>query len=82
MTVMNFSKELKINLSRSIAFGDTDQDAPLLSIVDFPVAVNPNKKLRQICETRKWLILEKEGLEDLKLIHKLLEYISQKNQAR
>jgi HAD superfamily hydrolase (TIGR01490 family) len=76
MTVMNFSKELNINLSRSIAFGDTDQDAPLLSIVDFPVAVNPNKKLRQICETRKWLILEKEELEDLTVITKLLEYIS------
>jgi putative phosphoserine phosphatase/1-acylglycerol-3-phosphate O-acyltransferase len=71
--VQNISKELNIDLSRSIGFGDTDQDEFVLNLVGLPIAVNPNKKLRQICKFRNWLVLEKEDLKDLTIITKLVE---------
>lgn len=57
------SKELNIDLSRSMAFGDTDQDEPLLNIVGLPICVNPNKALREICESRGWKWLDRSELE-------------------
>jgi putative phosphoserine phosphatase/1-acylglycerol-3-phosphate O-acyltransferase len=71
--VQNISEDLNIDLSRSIGFGDTDQDEFVLNLVGLPIAVNPNKKLRQICELRNWLVLEKEDLLDLTIINKLIE---------
>ena len=67
------SKELNISLSRSVAFGDTDQDAFLLNMVGLPLAINPNKKLRKICSSKDWLILEKEDLQNLTKITKLIK---------
>lgn len=58
-------EELNLDLSRSVAFGDTDQDEPLLSMVGLPIAVNPNKQLRGICTLRSWKFFEKEGLENV-----------------
>ena len=50
----HISKELDIDLKRSIAFGDTDQDEPLLGTVGLPIGMNPNQRLREICESRGW----------------------------
>jgi len=61
-------KELNVSLSRSIAFGNTDQDEPLLSMVGLPIAINPNKQLQEICISKGWRSLDKEGLKDLKKI--------------
>ena len=51
-----------MDLSRSVAFGDTDQDVPMFSLVGVPVAVNPNEKLRAICETKGWKWFTSENL--------------------
>lgn len=59
-------EELDVDLSRSVAFGNTDQDAPLLSMVGLPIAVNPNKRLQEICISKGWRCLDKEGPNDLK----------------
>lgn len=72
-TVKKISKELSIDLYRSIAFGDTDQDVFLLNMVGLPIALNPNKKLRTICNSKDWLILEKEELQDLTKITQLIK---------
>lgn len=68
----NISEELSIDLKRSIAFGDTDQDEPLLNIVGLPVGVNPTRKLRVICESRGWKWL---GKADLNNIDSVIEWL-------
>ena len=57
---MKICKEMGIDLSKSLAFGDTDQDEPLLRMVGLPVAVNPNKKLQEICALQDWRRLEED----------------------
>ena len=59
------SEELSIDLDRSVAFGDTDQDEPLLSIVGLPVGLNPTRRLKMICESRGWKWLAKTDLDDI-----------------
>lgn len=72
-TAKKISKELNIDLTRSVAFGDTDQDAFLLNMVGLPLAINPNKKLRKICSLKDWLILDVEELQDLTRITNLIK---------
>ncbi|MDH5687332.1 MAG: HAD-IB family hydrolase [Candidatus Bathyarchaeota archaeon] len=59
------SEELSIDLERSIAFGDTDQDESLLDIVGLPVGLNPTNRLKMICESRGWEWLAKTDLDDI-----------------
>ena len=40
-----------------VAYGDTEQDIPLLEHADHPVAVYPNEKLKAIAVARGWEIL-------------------------
>jgi HAD superfamily hydrolase (TIGR01490 family) len=44
------------DLSRATAYGDSISDAPLLSAVGEPVAVNPDVRLRQLARSRGWRI--------------------------
>jgi phosphoserine phosphatase len=39
------------------AYGDTDQDIPLLEHADHPVAVYPNSKLKVVALEREWEII-------------------------
>jgi len=71
--VRRVAEELKVDLSKSLAFGDTDQDAPLLSLVGLPIAINPNRKLREICKSKGWRWLDKEDLQDLEKVTEWLE---------
>ncbi|MEM2926277.1 MAG: HAD-IB family hydrolase, partial [Candidatus Bathyarchaeia archaeon] len=43
-----------IDLSNSIAFGDTEEDEPLLRRVGRPIALNPNFSLLKICQKNGW----------------------------
>jgi len=45
---------LMIDLSRSLAFGDTDQDGPVLRRVSLPMAINPNPSLLKLCIRNHW----------------------------
>jgi HAD superfamily phosphoserine phosphatase-like hydrolase len=55
-------------MNRFIGFGDTDQDAPILENVKFPIAINPSKKLNSMALKRGWTILtEKDNvIEEVK----------------
>ncbi len=72
-TVTEVAQELNIDLSRSVAFGNTDQDEPTLNIVGVPIAVNPNKRLRQTSETNGWHVLENKDLKDLTTIAHIIK---------
>jgi HAD superfamily hydrolase (TIGR01490 family) len=46
-----------IDLARSTAYSDSHSDLPFLEVVGSPVAVNPDRGLRQIARERGWPIL-------------------------
>jgi len=48
-------KEENIDLKNSYAFGDTEQDEPMLSNVGNPVAINPNQELLNIAQRNGWM---------------------------
>jgi len=50
-------KENNIDLEKSYAFGDTAEDMPLLSKVENPVALNPNRELLAIAKKNRWMTL-------------------------
>jgi HAD superfamily phosphoserine phosphatase-like hydrolase len=56
--------ELKLDLRRCYAYGDSASDRWLLGAVGRPVAVNPSRKLARLACMRDWTVLkwEKEGI--------------------
>lgn len=50
--------EMGLSLSRSVYYGDSINDAPLLELVGFPVAVSPDRKLRMLAQKRGWPLLQ------------------------
>jgi len=50
-------KTTEINLTDSWFYSDSHNDLPLLNIVDNPVAVDPDDKLRSIAEKQKWPVI-------------------------
>lgn len=47
-----------IDLSASYAYSDSLTDAPMLQIVGHPVAVNPDRELRELAQKNDWQIME------------------------
>ena len=54
--VRNFAEARGIDLSRSHAYGDSIADLPMLEVVGFPHAVNPDSALATIAKARGWPI--------------------------
>lgn len=46
------------DLARSFAYSDSVTDVPMLEVVGFPHAVNPDRGLRRIAAERDWPVLE------------------------
>lgn len=49
-----------ISLADSFAYSDSATDLPMLEVVGHPVAVNPDRELRELALARDWQILEFE----------------------
>ena len=45
-----------ISLAASTFYSDSITDLPLLERVGFPVAINPDPRLRRIAQSRRWPI--------------------------
>jgi HAD superfamily hydrolase (TIGR01490 family) len=56
--IQRLAKAEKISLPDSYAYSDSATDLPMLLAVGHPVAVNPDRKLRDEAEERGWPILE------------------------
>lgn len=50
------TREYHVDYEHSFAFGDTEQDLPLLNAVGNPVPLNPNSALRAVAERKGWPI--------------------------
>lgn len=62
-----------VDLSRSVAFGDSDQDAATLGLVGLPIALNPSPRMKSICGERGWLWYTEESIN----IRRIVELASQ-----
>lgn len=56
-----YCKSHEVDLEKSAGFGDSHHDLAFLNEVGFPVAVNPNEKLKQIAIGKGWLVCEDNG---------------------
>ena len=60
--------EHDVDLGRSVAFGDSDQDAETLGLVGLPIALNPSPRMRSICEERGWLWYTEETINIQRIV--------------
>jgi phosphoserine phosphatase len=58
LAMQNAAERDGIDLASSFAYTDSFTDMPMLEIVGNPVAVNPEKELREAATERGWSILE------------------------
>lgn len=65
--VKQYMMENDLSLGGSYAVGDTESDAPMLEIVENPIAFNPNHNLKEIAEKNGWKIMveKKDVIYDL-----------------
>ena len=49
------------NLDECFAYSDSYSDVPMLSIVGYPAAINPDRKLRLLAQAYHWPIFQLEG---------------------
>jgi fatty acyl-CoA reductase len=52
----DFAAANDIDLAESVAYADSSNDLPMLEVVGFPVAVNPETKLASLARKRGWLV--------------------------
>lgn len=57
-SVVELAARLGIDLARSWAYSDSATDVPMLEVVGHPVAVNPDRALRDVAEARGWPVLD------------------------
>lgn len=61
--VRQFAAENHLTLDGSYAVGDTESDVPMLSVVEHPIAFNPNFNLKTIAEEKGWrIVVEKKDV--------------------
>jgi len=54
---MGFHRNEDIDLKQSRAYSDSFSDLSMLEAVGFPVAVNPDRRLRRVARERGWPML-------------------------
>lgn len=54
--LMDYAALHDLDLAESVAYADSTSDLPMLEIVGFPVAVNPETRLAALARKRGWLV--------------------------
>jgi phosphoserine phosphatase len=54
--LFDYAAEQDIDLSEAVAYADSTSDLPMLEVVGFPVAVNPETRLAALARKRGWLV--------------------------
>ncbi len=58
----SYAKEHNINLDESHAYADSASDIPLLCTVGYPVAVNPDSRLKATADAHNWPIINTKSI--------------------
>jgi HAD superfamily hydrolase (TIGR01490 family) len=54
--MMDYAEREGLDLRESVAYADSTSDLPMLDVVGFPVAVNPETRLAALARKRGWLV--------------------------
>jgi fatty acyl-CoA reductase len=54
--LMDYADRHGLDLAESVAYADSTSDLPMLEVVGFPVAVNPETRLAALARKRGWLV--------------------------
>lgn len=54
--LFDYAEANDIDLAESVAYADSSSDLPMLDVVGFPVAVNPETRLATLARKRGWLV--------------------------
>ncbi len=68
--VKHLAKIYNADLKKSLAVGDTEGDVKMLSLVDQPVAFNPNLQLARVAQKKNWQIV----VERKDVMYKLVKF--------
>jgi HAD superfamily hydrolase (TIGR01490 family) len=60
MLVRKYAEEHNIDLDKSFAYADSGSDLPMLSVVGYPCAVNPDFRMRTTAHAHGWPVLTLE----------------------
>jgi len=52
----DYATEHDLDLAEAVAYADSSNDLPMLEVVGFPVAVNPETRLASLARKRGWLV--------------------------
>jgi HAD superfamily hydrolase (TIGR01490 family) len=74
--------EMRLDLARCYAYGDSTNDRLLLELVGKPAAVNPSEDLARLARTFGWPILNWDGKESLTRRRKGRREIAEKKEQR
>jgi len=72
------AEEMRLDLGRCYAYGDSLNDRWLMEVVGRPAAVNPSKALADISRTRKWPTLNWKEKENITQRHRVNRGITAK----
>ena len=56
--IERYCREYNVDTARSKAYSDSLSDLPMLEVVGFPTAVNPDRRLRKVALERGWPVLD------------------------
>ncbi|PSK97513.1 phosphoserine phosphatase [Haloactinopolyspora alba] len=59
--VASLARREQLDMSRCSAYSDSANDIPMLSLVGFPCAVNPDRRLRRHARERDWRVRDYRG---------------------
>lgn len=59
----------KYGKSGSIAVGDSENDADMLDLVEFPIVISPNEKLQAIAKEKGWEVVNHSTITDIIVSH-------------
>lgn len=54
--LLDYAAAHQLDLAESVAYADSTSDLPMLEVVGFPVAVNPEARLAALARKRGWLV--------------------------
>jgi len=54
--IVDYCKLHGLDVEQSVAYADSTSDLPMLEVVGFPVAVNPETRLATLARKRGWLV--------------------------
>ena len=55
--VKKYCKDSNFSLNNACFYSDSKNDLPLLEAVNMPIAVNPDKNLKNIAKSKNWMII-------------------------